>query len=164
MKVIFLDIDGVLNCFHDNEKWHERGDRVNMIFDELVDRLNGIIDATGCKLVLSSTWRLSSDWQETMHKAGIRDVFLGRTPSLNNERWKWLGENPGRSAMEFMERGKEIEEWLSINPYGVTRYCILDDDSDMLPHQKHFKTSGFAGGLTQEIADQVIEYLNGRQD
>lgn len=62
--------------------------------------------------------------------------------------------------VDFMERGKEIEEWLSINPYGVTKYCILDDDSDMLPHQKHFKTSFEEGGLTEEIAQQVIKYLN----
>jgi Swiss Army Knife RNA repair-like protein len=160
MKVIFLDIDGVLNCYNKGEKWRTREDRVPMIHDDLVERLNRIIDATGSKLVLSSTWRQAKDWHETMTAAGIRDVFLGRTGDLSDKRWDWQKENPDKSAVEFCKRGKEIEDWLEINQYGVTKYCVLDDDSDILPHQKHFKTSIFEGGLTEEIADQVIAYMN----
>lgn len=160
MKVIFLDIDGVMNCYNEDEKWCDRKDKVPMIHDDLVARLNRIIEETGCKLVLSSTWRKDTDWHETMRQAGITDVFLGRTPDLSSERWEWQKKNPEKSAIKFCERGKEIEEWMSINPYGVTRYCILDDDSDMLPYQKHFKTSIYAGGLTEKIAEEVIAYLN----
>lgn len=160
MKVIFLDIDGVMNCYNKDEKWKDRKDKEHMIHDEMVQRLNHIIKETDCKLVLSSTWRKDPDWKEKMKNAGITQVFLGRTPSFSKEHSEWQKKNPEKSSIEFMERGKEIEEWLSINPYGVTRYCIIDDDSDMLPHQKHFKTSIFEGGLTEKIAQQVIDYLN----
>lgn len=147
MKVIFLDIDGVMNSsttMTGSEKMWE-------IHSVLVERLNRIIERTGAKLVLSSTWRLDPDWREVMKKAGIAEVFLGITPRMPHP--------PGFGA-EFMERGKEIEEWLSINPYGVKKYCIIDDDSDMLPYQKQFKTSHLKGGLTEEITEDIINYLN----
>lgn len=153
MKVIFLDIDGVMNCYHKDEKWSDRKDRVHMIHDDLVERLNQIVEKTGAKMVLSSTWRKTSDWHEIMNAAGIKDVWLGRTICLDKERFA-----SGTPGAEWMGRGKEIQAWLDENK--VERYCILDDDSDMLPHQKHFKTSIFTGGLTQSISDEVIEYLN----
>lgn len=152
MKVIFLDIDGVLNST-ETQPVEERG-LMYSIHRPLVLRLNRIVEATGAKIVLSSTWRLADDWHKTMLEAGIADVFLGRTISLQKERFE-----SGITGAEFMERGKEIQEWLDGHP-DVDRYCILDDDSDMLPHQKHFKTSMFEGGLTEYIASQVIAYLN----
>ncbi len=159
MKVIFLDIDGVLNCYNKGENWSDRKDNVRMIHDDLVARLNDILDRTDAKIVLSSTWRKARDWKVTMGAAGIRDVFLGRTISLMDERFEWVKEDPTRDHFDFKERGKEIQAWVDEHPE-ITRFCILDDDSDMLPHQKHFKTSGFEGGLTHEIAEQVIKYLN----
>lgn len=158
MKVIFLDIDGVLNCYHKDEKWQDRNDRVDMIHDDLVERLNDVLDRTGAYIVLSSTWRKSHKWRSTMRKSGIRRRFLGRTISLSSEQYEWEKQNPDKSGFYFSERGKEIQEWLDRHPK-VTKYCVLDDDSDMLPHQKHFKTSIFEGGLTEEIAEEVIKYL-----
>jgi hypothetical protein len=55
-------------------------------------------------------------------------------------------------------RGDEIREWLRKNPE-VTKYAILDDDSDFYPDQPLFKTT-FETGLTDEIAKQVTNYLN----
>lgn len=164
ISVIFLDIDGVMNCYHEGEKWADRKDRVPMIHNDIVRRFNRILNETGAYVVLSSTWRKDPDWLETMVKAGMpRDAFLGRTISLSKERFEWSEKNPGKGMVEFMERGKEIQAWLDEHPE-VTRYCILDDDSDMMSHQKHFKTSIFTGGLTQSIADQVINYLNAPVD
>ena len=57
-------------------------------------------------------------------------------------------------------RGHEIQEWLDKHPE-VTRYAILDDDSDMLPEQmpNFFKTT-FQNGLIEDIAKKVTEHLN----
>lgn len=156
MKVIFLDIDGVMNCYVQGFNWEVRKDRVPMIHDDLVERLNRIVAETGAYLVLSSTWRLASDWHDTMNKAGITDRWLGRTPRK---------PRPTGASFEWCERGKEIWEWLRRHgSKDVTRFCILDDDSDMLPHQKHFKTDILKGGLTEEIAQQVIAYLNAPEE
>ena len=64
-KVLFLDIDGVVN----NRKTRERqGDTKFIgIKPELADRVRRIIAETGCKVVLSSSWRLFPDskkWAE----------------------------------------------------------------------------------------------------
>jgi len=68
MRVIFLDIDGVINS-HDNiwartALWKDLGvpsrDEYGQLFDERCVRLlEWIISKTGCKIVISSTWRKS---------------------------------------------------------------------------------------------------------
>lgn len=111
----------------------------------LVDR---IIQATGCKVVLSSTWRLFEESRKEVKKQ-VCD-FIDVTPRL------FMGIYAPK------ERGHEIKDWLDRHPE-VTRYAILDDNSDMLEEQlpNFFKTEWFGdGGLNQEIADRVIAHLN----
>ena len=55
-------------------------------------------------------------------------------------------------------RGEEIAAWLAAHPE-IKVYAILDDQRDMLPHQPHFKTSFYRGGLTESIAQRVRLYL-----
>ena len=53
MKVIFLDIDGVINC---DQTPNPR--KFPYIVDKrLLARLRKVMDATGAKVVLTSTWR-----------------------------------------------------------------------------------------------------------
>lgn len=141
MKVLFLDIDGVVNCATTSQR-HRGMIGIDPYMAILVDR---IIQATECKVVLSSSWRVWPEGREEV-KAQVCD-FIDVTPNM-----------PISGGQEAMERGKEIQFWLDAHPE-VTKYCILDDSSDMMPHQKHFKTMWLTG-LTQEIADEVIEYLN----
>ncbi len=139
MKVLFLDIDGVVNCITTAQR-HRGTIGIDPYMALLVDR---IVQATGAKIVLSSTWRLwESSRQEVRRQVG---EFIDVTPEIGGA-----------------IRGQEIAEWLKGHPE-VMRYAILDDDSDMLPDQPFFKTS-WAVGLTQEIADQVIQYLNTSAD
>lgn len=133
-KCIFMDVDGVLNCRYTKER---HGPFIG-IDPKLVKIFNHIIEKTKAKVVLSSTWRLHDDWLDTMIENGLKCDFLGRTPHLKEI------------------RGMEINKWLSENP--VDKYCIIDDNADMLPDQKLFQTD-FETGLTEEIAEEVINYL-----
>lgn len=114
----------------------------------LVDR---IIQATGCKVVLSSTWRLFPETREEVKKQVCEYVDI--TPRLFS------------GIYALAERGHEIKQWLEEDEKRggaeVERYAILDDNNDMLPEQQEnfFKTS-WSTGLTQEIANQVIAHLN----
>jgi hypothetical protein len=139
MKVIFLDIDGVLNCATTKERW---GGFIGMSEDKVL-LFNRILEETGAYVVLSSTWRHDKDWLETMFRNGLNiDRFIGRTKDLGGM------------------RGFEINEWLSRyqeNHY-IENFVILDDDSDMLPGQKLFRTT-WEHGLTEDIANQIIEYF-----
>lgn len=121
MKVLFLDIDGVLNSRRSatafgGYPWDfdEKGmSRFDMVAFRLIQKL---VKETGCKIVLSSTWRIGRTIEET--SKGLDVEVIGHTPQL--------------SAC----RGEEIKEWLSLNK--VDKYAIVDDDGDMLDEQKPF--------------------------
>jgi len=148
-KIIFLDIDGVLNC---EESMHKiiRGQKMTMIDPYRTLLLDRIIQATGAEVVLSSSWRHSDE--------NFKDI---------NEKVVKLLDRTGSCCSGI--RGAEIYSWIKKNisweerKDNNFRYVILDDDSDMLLWQKdHFFQTTFKGdgGLTEEIAQKVIEHLN----
>ena len=61
MKVIFLDVDGVLNTsktFIERKEKHDKTGIWDLEIDEFrVEYLKQIIDATDAKVVLSSAWK-----------------------------------------------------------------------------------------------------------
>ena len=59
MKIVFLDIDGVLNC----EGSRSRCAGYRGIDDKKVENLAKIVKATGAEIVLISTWK--EDWRKT---------------------------------------------------------------------------------------------------
>jgi len=162
-KIIFLDIDGVLNSTE--VAYQIRKDGINNngfggFFkeptepthsnvcwgQELVDNLKYIIEKTNAKVVISSTWRVTHRWQ-TFPKMfalyGFPDIeIIGATPKLN------------------IARGYEIREWLHHNK-DVEKYVILDDNSDMLESQMpFFVKTDLHIGLTKENAEKAIDILN----
>lgn len=138
MKIIFLDIDGVLNCASTTECW---GDVVGIDSDK-VAILNQIIAETGAKIVLSSSWRIDQDWRAALEDAGLPlHHIIGVT---------------GRVASR--NRDEEIAQWRSAHGV-IDNFVILDDDAEMISDMTHFKTMR-EEGLTLEIANRVIHYLN----
>jgi hypothetical protein len=71
MKVIFLDIDGVLNNSRTVERW--RG--LIGIDASLARRFAELQHSTGAKVVLSLTWRLSRMWRSTMLKNRVVGII-----------------------------------------------------------------------------------------
>ena len=150
MKILFLDIDGVLNC-----QSMPREDRIKtaggLISKRCLKLLNELIDETGCKIVVSSTWRkdTSHDLFETLYNAGlIKESLIGKTPDFNTP---------------YMLRGNEIRAWLKMyaTKNGVTSYAIVDDDSDMLLWQAEnfIATDGWVG-LTPSITHRIKRVFN----
>lgn len=144
MKILFLDIDGVLNSAKTFKQ--NRGDDSEGFF--LVDPymallLHRIIEATECEIVLSSSWRHMPEGIKMLEK---------KMP------WLKIKDKTGNSSHGF--RGLEIEQWLKENEL-VTKYAIVDDNSDMTYGQRHcfFQTS-WQEGLTEEISNKIIKYLN----
>lgn len=136
MKILFLDIDGVVNK---RENFNPAIKNNLYPLDSYCAFLVGRIQlSTGCAVVLSSAWR--------NHPEGVQNVSERVVELL--DKTKYLSGT----------RGDEIQEWL--DRHEVEKYAILDDDSDMLPSQldNFFKTT-FEDGLTDEIAEKVIEHL-----
>ena len=162
MKIIFLDIDGVLNVY---PQGHD--DFGSIFHKHFEDNLKEIIDKTGAKLVISSTWRASglNVMKEMWSKRGIPGEVIDVTTLT------WEPENDDMDFYERCERGNEIQVWLNEHPE-VTNYVILDDDSDMLSTQmdNFVKTSGNTDhtdyvdgggyGLTKECVQKAVEILN----
>ena len=59
MKIVFLDIDGVLNC----EGSRSRCAGYRGIDDKKAENLAQIVKATGAEIVLVSTWK--EEWRKT---------------------------------------------------------------------------------------------------
>lgn len=139
MKIIFLDIDGVLNSRlyaekHINEP-NEADSKVQYPMSEIdpvsVSLLNKLIEDTGAEIVVSSTWRLNrtvEQLQSILESRGFKGKIIGFTPSLHR-------------SEPAMLRGNEIYKWIEDNiPYDEReklKYVILDDDSDMLYWQRN---------------------------
>ncbi len=141
MKVVFLDIDGVLNhpgTYSEGAPWRrEEVERLRVPVDPgCMARLNRLIVETGAKIVISSSWRLFARWEElgpALARYGLVADVIGETPDLVNDPvWleAWRTRDGAPFAYERIERGMEISEWIAAHPE-VTAFVILDDCSDM---------------------------------
>lgn len=142
MKVLFLDIDGVLNSVRSAIAMggypapNRNSERFDMVAVELIRR----ICAKGVKIVLSSTWRNYKGWDTILNLP-----IIGKT-----------GDIPSLSY----QRGKEIKKWLETHD-DIEAYAIIDDDPDMLPEQMDFfvNTDSNNGLLLQDY-EKVCKILN----
>lgn len=160
-RLIFLDIDGVLNS---GKHFKQRVDQQNDVDDfdpEAVKNLNYIIEATHAKIVLSSTWRKTYDTVEKIQalfdKVGIKGECIGRTPVI------YLAEESMCKPIFSCQRGTEIDHWIKKNMdnWNYRQYVIIDDDSDMLLKQApNFFLTDNDVGLTPSVAYKIVNFLN----
>lgn len=190
MRIVFLDIDGVLNSdawVADNPEYmnrttHEWKDHLD---PACVAHLNRLLDKSGARMVLSSTWRKSPIGVETTAAAllavGLEArfmPFLGCTPSLSRT-----------PEGVHLQRGDEIQDWLSraaITPtamlfpslgvaFGIPRhqlrqiagpprtvssFVILDDGTDMAHLTPRLVRTDWLVGLTDADVDAALALLS----
>lgn len=148
IKVLFLDIDGVL-CLHEEGviNWDDNID--DYVFDEhCCRRLKEILDATGCKLALSSSWRLQKkDCLNILRQLGPFGVtgadFIGGTP---------VRENRADEVMTFIEQHPEIGVFVAVDDE--------DYSGDRFPADRLVVTE-LERGITEPIKEIIIKKLNG---
>ena len=96
MKVIFLDIDGVLNC-----KRTSNPRKLPYIVDKrLLLRFRRLLEQTGAKVVSSSTWRYDPAGVFSAKHWGV--PFIDITPDMpkrprRDEILAWLKKHPAES-------------------------------------------------------------------
>lgn len=164
-KVLFLDIDGVLNTERQHNRCVDEGvayvDNFGYAFDPIaVINLKKIIEETGADIVISSSWKFwgLSTMQKLWASRGLPGKVIDATPNNVSDE---LLLNVDLSHIDMPAgKGSEIKEWLSTSGQDVTHYAILDDVQDMLPEQEsHFVQTYPRIGITKEDANQVIEIL-----
>jgi hypothetical protein len=155
MKLIFLDIDGVLNSgrwlasipyklLREQDPHVDRW--VHMLDPAAVRLLNQIVERTGASIVVSSSWRYALDFErlvQVLRAGGVCGEIIGSTPG-------------GKGI-----RGLEIEDWLNLSHLSYDAFLILDDDSDMEPLAHRLVKTTFSDGLRREHVERAVEMLNG---
>jgi len=158
MRLIFLDIDGVL----DSDLWFKATDYdkkkqpLSMFSPKCVQLLNKILRRSEAKIVISSNWRLNhslEDLRQLFSKLGVLSEIIDVTPDLCTKE-------------KHLVRGNEILHWCQANEHRLgcpyTRYkdyIILDDNTDMLYwHRKNFFRTDRYAGLTPTVVQEVLRF------
>ena len=115
MKIVFLDIDGVLNS---RQYDAHRGINDGNVDVSRLELLKQLVERTGAKIVLTSSWRrhwnscgepndkTGEELQAVFERYGIQ--LYDKTPEINGD------------------RVKEIKAWLDVHP-DVLNFVIIDD-------------------------------------
>jgi hypothetical protein len=170
-KIIFLDIDGVLNPVHFMNSlykmWKASEGEIkskdvygDLFFEQNCKALKFIIDNTAAQIVISSTWRMAgltemqAMWFDRNLAGKVIDVTPNEIEVVNAGKQKYY---------DSVCRGAEIALWIEKNNF-TGNYVIIDDTEDMLDSQKPFfiVTNGNFG-LTQKDALKAVDILNKTQ-
>lgn len=151
MKIIFLDMDGVLNTSS------TKAGMFDCYEPYLVDKLNYLTDQTDSVIVLTSTWRLAPDkiwlFDHLKNTVGIKGTIIGYTPKLI-----------GPHMSSYVPRGDEIAAWLKLYMYSgpIDGFVIIDDEviGAFEGFEDYFVNTEMAIGLTDKNVEKAIEILN----
>lgn len=171
MRVVFLDIDGVLQPHNSFERFkYMNNDTISYLSNkyncdyfkydsydvcsvyvdwsnDAVERLKYILDYTGSKIIVSSNWRDSKN----IYK--MRDLF--KIKGLDKY---WKDDNPYIINQENYYRERACEINASINKYDISNYVILDDMVELI---RYFPDNFVCtrGILQDEDVDRSIKIL-----
>jgi hypothetical protein len=172
MNIIFLDIDGVLNCqllYEKNKTKKELRKQVkkeqitrdeyyaDQLCTERIEMLNELCKDTDAKVVISSTWRMGktvSQLQKILNDSGATFEIIDTTPIL-----RFDGAVRGNEIKFWID--KNIEKLCGIKYFDYHTYAIVDDDSDMLYWQRNnlFLTDNYSG-LTPNTCYRIKQFFN----
>ncbi len=158
MKVIFLDIDGVLNTYDSKE----RAFGYIFVEDRKVALLQQLVERSGAKIVLSSTWR--EGWDMQLHPEDY-----GKIDTSSIKLFEALKQKLLEYDMELLDhtpvcgkRGKEIDAWLHMwQGEPIESFVILDDMSgvELRPHSRWHIQTGITVGLQQKHIEKALKML-----
>ena len=152
VKILFLDVDGVLNGQN-----YEYQDPLYVDVN-LLHLLKAILDETKCKIVLSTPWRTSATaraallhFMKAQADINVDDIIIGDTPSIKGKK-----------------RAFEIEAFLTsqefLSEYCCTKWCAIDDLALHLQNEllmkDHFVRTDYRTGITSEDCFNAIQILN----
>lgn len=144
MKVIFLDVDGVLNQDPDGD--HQ------VINPKNVQVLNWLVEKSRAFVVLSSAWRHFLDLEEfkqEMRQNGFKhpERIIDATP---------FGGARGDEIRNYLDMD---DERTRLGGKKVSQYVILDDNDDMADQRDRLVQTNAATGLTMADAQRALGLL-----
>lgn len=161
-KVIFLDVDGVLNSNFWNDNHQREISDGTLIDEEKIKLLACLVKKTNSKIILHSGWRTWFDSEleplrieakkliQLLEKEGLR--IDGLTPDLTTEEI--------RKTKKFsLVKADEILLWLKLHN-DVTNWVVLDDlDLHNIQVAQHQVKPDQTVGLTAQDVEKAVKIL-----
>lgn len=145
LRVIFLDVDGVLCCNTDG-----------VLESDKLALLRDVVVATQAKVVLSTNWRYYPDLKS--HLIDVLESFgidcIGDTPNCG----------PDSQRIRPMEIAAWLRSWQSSDRPKITQYVAIDDrlllsETGGERLRGHFVLTNVTMGLTERVAAQLVTLL-----
>lgn len=153
-KVIFLDIDGVLNCQSSKSKCAG----FIGVDNSKVKILKEIVDKTNAKIILISSWK--NNWEKDKDIIRYDGKYLDKKLKKQGlyilDKTKDSGSNRGEGIYNFIKENN-VKYWVVIDDvifYDYRKYGI----NDHLVKTEFYKDDG---GLQEKHIKIVINILNG---
>lgn len=144
-KIIFLDCDGVLNRLGGGT-----GD-MRYFTPECFQAFQTIVSSTGAKIVLSTSWREFTEWENMLRDwfGAIGIEVIGKTP-----------------ISKTGDRSVEIRNYLAEHENEIETYLVLDDFDMRSDFPCHCICTCARGrlGLDWEWAAEAIQILRGEDN
>ena len=157
MKLLFLDVDGVLN--NATTKAGAPSGCAG-IEDKLVKNLAKIIEQTQAKIILTSDWKI--EWEEFDFCCSEDAKYLNRklkkhglkilSKTYDEHVYDCFFEDRGKGIHKFMDKVKELEAYVVIDDH-----CFFDFDEDI---KKHLVLTDYNVGLTEKDVEKAVKILN----
>lgn len=184
MRLVFLDIDGVLNSLAFTWQRGPKKKRETCCDEDLDPKAIALLNARvlvspDVHIVISSSWRVpfKDDFGalvKLLEDCGLeRGRIIGATPRFTRGERKALEAAWAESTGDVTpylgiydtgrgQRGDEIREWLDdATPLlHVTNFVVVDDDDDMNAVRDNFVQTDWRHGLTEKEAIAMSEILN----
>jgi len=138
-KILFLDIDGVLNWVTYRADC-KQGDVMNPY---AIKRVKSLCESESLDIVLSSSWR---HYPDLLKK--VKNTF------------NIIDCTPTNLCTVMAGRGSYITAWLKLHPEVGNNYIILDDDTyDMSEHEGHIVQTFDFEGFTEAKLEEALNLM-----
>ena len=142
MKILFLDIDGVLNSTYYNDQLE-----VSKFYEiKKINLIKKIVKETNCKIVLTS---LRLNFQ--LYENEITDIFKNEGVLVYDT-----------LQVPFTSKVEGINNWLDKHKF-INQYVVLDDTNYKQEFHNHFIKVSSYYGLTKNKAKTIVDYFKTSQ-
>lgn len=149
MKVIFLDIDGVLNSndtlqkIHYHQKFKGISPKCAELDEDNIRNLNNLVRQTNAKIVLHSSWRYGYSQYDGAILTAFREMNLHVDDIV---------------SVKIPDKDKAISDYIKNHP-DISHYVILDDYPLFPSHESSFIEITADHGLTESYFPQILKLL-----
>lgn len=150
MKVIFVDVDGVLNSddFIDSVKGKQDIDIKTVLL------LKRAIEETGAKIVMDTSFRYTQSFLKVQEMLLQNGIMFDKTPFIDNER--------GKEIKQYLSKHKDIEDYILLDDV-----IFSDFDDELLSHlikMDDTDSRGMGKGLQEKDVEEIIRRFGRKKD